>query len=129
MVKIQYTLIFVSLNISNRSFDGNALLITSTDGYCSIALFDENELGEEYIGLPSPSSCSEHSTFPKDPLKVLTDIPNSMTNISSQFVKFQSTDKDDVSSHNIEEPPSTSTSAKEKKKRIAPTPVQSFDSK
>ncbi|EMR10985.1 hypothetical protein PNEG_00588 [Pneumocystis murina B123] len=110
------------------SFDGNALLITSTDGYCSIALFDENELGEEYIG-PLSSSCSEHSTLLKDPLKVLIDIPNSMTNISSQPVKLQSTDKDNISSHNLEDPLSTAVSIKEKKRRIAPTPVQFFDRK
>ncbi|KTW27421.1 hypothetical protein T552_02399 [Pneumocystis carinii B80] len=111
------------------SFDGNALLITSTDGYCSIALFDENELGEEYIS-PFSSSCSEHPTLLNDPLKVSIDKPNSMTNIPFQpVVNLQSNDKDDVSSHNLENPLSTTTIVKEKKKRIAPTLVQFFDNK
>ncbi|KAG4301891.1 hypothetical protein PCK1_001867 [Pneumocystis canis] len=76
------------------SFDGDALLMTSTDGFCSIAMFDENELGEEYMG-PCPSFHVEHASISKDALKGSADHPDTMTEIHS-------TKKSNVFLHNME---------------------------
>ncbi|VVT55278.1 uncharacterized protein SAPINGB_P004516 [Magnusiomyces paraingens] len=64
--------------------DGNILLVTSTDGFCSVIIFENGELGERYTdpipappafsssnyhqfklsGQPSSSSNTSHSTYP-----------------------------------------------------------------
>ncbi|ANB14296.1 Cac2p [Sugiyamaella lignohabitans] len=52
--------------------DGNTLLMTSTDGFCSTLSFEDGELGEVYV--PPNQLLSESSTFasPKTPISTTT---------------------------------------------------------
>lgn len=59
----QHQPIAVVSNLSDSSFtdatwtpDGQMLFITSTDGVCSVALFDKDQLGEKYEGKVGPPS-------------------------------------------------------------------------
>ncbi|KAG5519780.1 hypothetical protein PMAC_000053 [Pneumocystis sp. 'macacae'] len=111
------------------SFDGNALLMTSTDGFCSIVMFDENELGEEYTG-PCPSLHVDKSVALKDVLRTSVDCSNSMVdNFCHLTTETRSIEKGN-SLNDVEKNPSlTVTSVKDKKKRIVPTLVQVFERK
>ncbi|CCJ28915.1 unnamed protein product [Pneumocystis jirovecii] len=115
------------------SFDGNSLLMTSTDGFCSIAMFDENELGEEYTG-PFPPSYVDKSVVLKDVLKTSVNCSNLVVdNLSHLTAQTQSNEKTASFLNNVDKNPSltdsTATSVRDKKKRIAPTLVQVFEEK
>ena len=45
MLVIQFLTLIIIID-NNRSDDGNTLVITSFDGFCSIMTFEEGELGE-----------------------------------------------------------------------------------
>ncbi|CAJ0836930.1 5106_t:CDS:2 [Entrophospora sp. SA101] len=47
-------------NMLDKSDDGNTLVVTSFDGYCSIVTFEEGELGERYLVV------EEKSEFPNN---------------------------------------------------------------
>lgn len=121
---------YATLTDLTWSFDGNALLMTSTDGYCSIVLFDENELGEEYVGLYSLSHVN-HSITQKDELKESMNCTSSVIDtVPCLATGVHYIDKNNSFLHSSKEKlPSTAIDVKEKKKRIAPTLVQLFENK
>lgn len=70
------------------SIDGQVLLASSTDGFCTIIYFEENELGERYEGEP----------YKFENLKEV-EVSNKKQSISS--AKKQSKSKDDKKDENI----------------------------
>lgn len=47
------------IELDFRSSDGNTLVVSSTDGYCSIINFKRGELGEEYIPTDTKENINE----------------------------------------------------------------------
>ena len=81
---------FTDLAWSN---DGHTLIMTSTDGYCSVCVFDETDLGEVYHNPPFPKSTKREDLTQKldFPLPAPNRVPspvrsNSITSTNSNPV-------------------------------------------
>lgn len=55
--------IFTNFSVNCRSTDGNMLIMTSTDGFCSTIIFENGELGEVHPG-PAPTTISSNHSRP-----------------------------------------------------------------
>ncbi|KAG4304341.1 hypothetical protein PORY_002316 [Pneumocystis oryctolagi] len=109
------------------SFDGDSLLMTSTDGFCSVVMFDKNELGEEYTG-PRPSLHIDHVTVLKDVLKTSVNRSDSTVNTPC-LSKSQFSEESDPSLCTLEKKLNLASGNKEKKRRVLPVPIQSYERK
>ncbi|KAL6633125.1 WD40 repeat-like protein [Neocallimastix sp. 'constans'] len=88
------------------SYDGCTLMLASTDGYCSIVSFENNELGEPYDKENPMEITNEEPTTVKTivaniPTKVVSPSINNINIINPSNIKRKSTSIDNTSASTI----------------------------
>merc|ERR1712196_235393 len=76
------------------SHDGNTILMSSTDGYCSVAIFEDGELGQLLPQQDLPAACkiTHQPHFFSNELPVAKETPKIVT-ASTNSVKDNAVDK------------------------------------
>jgi len=138
---------YASITDISWSSDGNVLMLTSNDGYCSVAVYDKDELGIPYEGEPvfdagesiektvsveEPATTTTIKTNVEQtrPLTVLdtwTRKAEPTTSISTPEVASPNRDnKRRITPTLIESKPADDAQQQKKKRRIAPTLISSL---
>ncbi|KAG2178221.1 hypothetical protein INT43_003474 [Umbelopsis isabellina] len=135
---------YASITDISWSSDGNVLMLTSNDGYCSVAVYDKDELGLPYEGEPMQAipECMENvpeaeivavkATTP-EPVRPLTVLDTWTRKVepgtAAPPLVDSNSNKDNkrrITPTLVETKPSSEDQQQKKKRRIAPTLISSL---
>jgi chromatin assembly factor 1 subunit B len=106
-----------------RSSDGNVLMLTSNDGYCSVAVYDKEELGIPYEGEPvcAAGDTMENVVAPvHEAAKTIVEQSRPLTVLDTWTRKVET-----VTPIAAPMPEATATPNRDNKRRITPTLIES----
>jgi len=103
---------YIGLNDLTWSSDGNTLVVSSTDGYCSIINFKVGELGEVYIPTETKENINqgldETNKHEIEPSSVETNDVNSSVNCAMEYSDISSSHQNQMDANEKAEKDSTS---------------------
>ncbi|KAM3583713.1 Chromatin assembly factor 1 subunit [Umbelopsis sp. WA50703] len=134
---------YASITDISWSSDGNVLMLTSNDGYCSVAVYDKEELGLPYEGeaahsmpdamenVPDTEVMAVKATTPEPvrPLTVLDTWTRKVEPVTAAALVASNANQDNkrrITPTLVETKPSDENQQQKKKRRIAPTLISSL---
>ncbi|KAG2187101.1 hypothetical protein INT44_004771 [Umbelopsis vinacea] len=127
---------YASITDISWSSDGNVLMLTSNDGYCSVAVYDKEELGIPYEGesVKPAGDVLEKMSLVQEPPQIKTaEQPRPLTALDTWARKVESPTIAPAPSQDNKRPmapaeakPGSENPQQKKKRRIAPTLISSL---